>query len=258
MSLLLSKLLPLLVYPLGLALLLLLLALLARVLSWPRLSLGSMLLALLVLWLSATPQFAEALAGSLERRHVPLALSEVPAADCAILLGGALGQPVPPRQSVNFHEAVDRVIMSGRLLREGKVSAVIIAAGNIPWHEATAPEAELIADFLVELGAEREQLSLDRLSRNTRENALNVRPLLEQRQCRSVLLVTSALHMPRAMAVFARAGVVARAFPVDILVIEKTSGSVFDWLPSVEALHLSTSALREYIGWLVYRLRGWA
>ena len=94
-------------------------------------------------------------------------------------------------------------------------------------------------------------------SLNTRQNAVQTRPILEARQMREVLLVTSALHMRRAAATFRKAGIAVIPAPTDF---ETLGGSVsaLDWLPDAGALLGTTRAIKEYVGFVVYRLRGWA
>jgi uncharacterized SAM-binding protein YcdF (DUF218 family) len=72
----------------------------------------------------------------------------------------------------------------------------------------------------------------------------------------SALLVTSAAHMPRAMATFRRAGVPVIAASADVRVVENSDP--FALLPDAGALPAVANALKEWTGLLVYRMRGWA
>jgi len=78
--------------------------------------------------------------------------------------------------------------------------------------------------------------------------------------------VTSAMHMPRALAIFQKQGFDVTPAPTDFLATWGQEGSTGDvgiagWLlkviPDSERLDFSTRAIREYIGLLIYRLRGW-
>ena len=82
--------------------------------------------------------------------------------------------------------------------------------------------------------------------------------LLDTRGLDTVLLVTSALHMHRALATFRVAGIKALPAPTDFEVIEREAWTVLDWLPDAAALEGSTRAIREYLGLVVYQLRGWS
>jgi uncharacterized SAM-binding protein YcdF (DUF218 family) len=118
-------------------------------------------------------------------------------------------------------------------------------------------EAAAMRDFLVELGVPATAVVLEERSRNTRENALYTAEVLQAQGIGPVLLVTSALHMPRALATFQAAGVDAIPAATDFEVIQRPR-VLLDWLPDAEALAASTRALKEYLGLWVYRHRGWA
>ena len=93
-------------------------------------------------------------------------------------------------------------------------------------------------------------------SRNTYENALYTRQIIEKHGWREVLLVTSASHMRRAVAVFRAQGIAVIPAPTDIRVVERAF-SFFRLLPTVTALEKSSIAIKEYIGWWIYGIRGW-
>ena len=97
---------------------------------------------------------------------------------------------------------------------------------------------------------------LEERSRNTYENALYTHQMLKEQGLNQVLLVTSASHMRRAVAVFRTQGVEVIAAPTDLRVSRK-GFTLYQLLPTVNGLEKSTIALKEYMGWWVYRLRGW-
>jgi uncharacterized SAM-binding protein YcdF (DUF218 family) len=93
-------------------------------------------------------------------------------------------------------------------------------------------------------------------SRTTRENCLRVKERFAGREPR-VLLVTSALHMPRAMASCRGAGLVAIPAATDVEVVANTASGWLAWLPDAETLDASERAVKEYLGLAVYWARGW-
>ncbi len=253
----LSKLLPVFVYPLGAAIAL---GGIALFLSWTRFwKLGRLLLAvtLLGLWVSSTPFFANLLGWRLEMRYPPRPIEELPQSDVIILLGGILTQPLPPRTSPDLGEAGDRLLEALRLYRAGKAGRILVSGGNLPWQAAVAPEAELIANLLVELGAPRSALILETASRNTYENAVNTAAILEENGWRSALLVTSAAHMPRALATFAKAGVDVTPASADIRIRLPLYDGILDFLPDADALARTNGVMKEWIGFRVYKIRNW-
>src|SRR5262245_41255118 len=194
-----SKLLPVLVAPLGLTLALVVAGGLCALLRRWRLALSSVGAAVTILWVCATPVFANWVFASLERQYPARAIAETPEADVVIVLGGAIGQPFLPRVAADLSDAADRVLHAARLYRAGKAKRILVSAGNLPWMPAARPEAELIKELLVEWGVAGEAIELATASRNTCENAIEVERMQKASGFKSALLVTSASHMPRAM-----------------------------------------------------------
>ena len=253
----LSKLLPIFVYPVGLTLSLVLIGGLCSLCNFRRLALSTVVAAMTVLWICSTPVFARWTIASLERQFPARAMAETPEADVAIVLGGALGPPLPPRVELDLCGAADRVLHAARLYRAGKIKHILVSAGNVPWDQATKPEAELIKELLVEWGVASEAIEVATSSRNTFENALEIERIWKSREFRSALLVTSATHMPRAMAVFRRAGVPVVASTAGVLAVDSDQADPFKWLPDASALSMTTTAIREWMGFLVYKVRGY-
>lgn len=257
-SLFLSKLLPLFVYPIGLTILAGVAALVFSLAGFAKTSRTLLAVGIGVLWIASMPLFSNWLYGQLEAEYAPLGVEELPQADVAIVLGGAIGQALPPRTEPDASDAVDRVLHATRIYRAGKVRSILVSGGNLPWLTASQPEAELIGDLLVELGVPRAAIVLETESRNTRENAVNSAALMKAHDWNRALLVTSGAHMPRAIAAFRRAGVDAVPASTDIRATYPLFESVLDILPDAEALARTTEAIKEYLGLAVYRLRGWA
>ena len=257
MYLYLSKLLPLLVLPVGVVFVLGFLALVLLVLGRRKSAAGFLSVALAVLWITSMPLVANSLYGRLEQTFPPVPMVDIPPGDCIVLLGGAVGPAIAPRVDTEFNEAIDRVYKASQLYLARKGSVVIVTAGNQPWAEPGPPEAELISQLLVESGVPRAAILPEGESRNTRENALNSKRLIELLACDSTLLVTSAAHMPRSVAAFEKVGVEVFPVSVDVRVVRASSPTVFDFLPQAGALSMTTDAMREWMGRKVYQWRGW-
>jgi uncharacterized SAM-binding protein YcdF (DUF218 family) len=259
----LSKLLPLFVYPLGLSVILLVFAALTN--SNRKSSRILIIAAVALLWLSSTTGVSNLLARSLEWRYLPL--EEIPAADAIVLLGGGTESAAYPRSNVEINGAGDRVLYAADLFFEGKSPRILLSGGEISWqNNGSSTPAQDMALLLVKLGVPESALILENESQNTYENALKSKEILSELEIDNILLVTSAMHMPRAVALFEKQGFVVTPVPVDYSVtenesVENTSGSwinrVLDIVPSASSLALTTNALKEYLGMLIYTLQGW-
>jgi uncharacterized SAM-binding protein YcdF (DUF218 family) len=200
---------------------------------------------------------------SLEWQNIPA--SELPAAEAIVVLGGATKSAVPPRPSVDVNEDGDRLIYAAQLYREGKAPVVIASGGRIEWLGGGSPEAADMAEILQVLGVPPSAIILEPDSLNTHENAVNIQKILVERGIDRVLLVTSALHMPRSLAIFQHQKIDAIAAPTNFLVTDRdvaalntSFGSILlNFLPDSDRLNQTTRALKEYLGLAIYRLRGW-
>jgi uncharacterized SAM-binding protein YcdF (DUF218 family) len=256
MDLYLSKLIPLFIYPLGFALMLSILA--TGMLSlWARLARFLLLVAVTVLWVASTPIIADYLGLKLEGQYPPVAVDATPTADAIVVLGGGVGGPEPPRITVDLSDAADRVLHAARMYRAGKAPVVLISGGAIPWLGSEIPEAKSIQSLLEEWGVPAVSIVSETKSRNTYENAVLTKRLLTKRGLHRVLLVTSAMHMPRALATFKTAGIDAVPAPTDFTVTYKNHRTVIDFLPDACALSHTTNAIKEYIGYAYYWWKGW-
>ena len=206
-----------------------------------------------LLWVCSTPWVAEQLRADLEGRYPALTPQATPAADAILVLGGAVAGAKPPeRPTLTLGQASTRVWHAAALYRAGKARWVVVAAGNRPEHAMEQVEAEAIEEMLVQLGVPPSAIVQEGASRSTRENARNVQPLLQQLGARRVLLVTSALHMPRALQTFETIwrGAGPQLIPAvtDVKGSAETLGTLEVWFPSLDALLSVTRSLKEFAG----------
>ena len=260
----LSKLIPLFLYPLGLACLLsiaaLILMLLKRYFVVQQILVAT---SVLVLLLASNGWVSKFLALSLEWQNIPQ--KEIPNAEAIVLLGGATKSASFPRPMVDISEEGDRIIYAAKLYQDGKAPLIIAAGGRIAWRGSGQPESKDMEQLLELMGVPPWAISQDSKSLNTYQNAVNVRKILEEKKIEKVLLVTSAMHMPRSLMIFKKQGIEAIPAPTDFLVSEgdleeltvSTEAIILNLLPDVRNLEVSTKAIKEYIGIVVYRLRGW-
>lgn len=259
----LSKLLPLFVYPLGLATILMVLAILTN--RSRKTSLKFVVAATVILWLSSTTGLSNLLARSLEWRTLPP--REIPATEVIVLLGGGTEPAAYPRSTVEINSAGDRVLYAAELYRGGKAPRILLSGGDIAWlNDGSTTPAEDMREILLGMGVPESALIIESESQNTYENAVKAKELLAEQEITRVLLVTSAMHMPRSVALFEKQGFEVIPLPVDYSVTENDSAEdqrenlitkVLNVVPSTSNLALTTSALKEYLGMLIYTIQGW-
>lgn len=266
MFLFLSKLLPLLFYPLGLACILMLIAL-VTLRKRPRQATVAITLALITLLVGSNGWVSRALISSLEFQHIPPV--QLPQTDAIVVLGGATKPATPPRPGVDLSEQSDRVFYAAQLYHQHKAPLIIASGGRINWRISPKfqqqSEAADMTDILLQLGVPASAIILEPDSLNTYQNAVNVKRVLTNRHIGQIILVTSAMHMPRSLFIFQRQGIDAIAAPTDFLVTNNEfqqlqsspQATLLNLLPDAEKLAQFTLALKEYIGLFVYRLRGW-
>jgi uncharacterized SAM-binding protein YcdF (DUF218 family) len=264
MGFLLSKLLPLALYPLGLALLLQAGGLLGRRRRWgPWLS-GA---GIAVLWLASTPVVSHELVWQLEEQASRLTPAKLPRADAVLVLGGGLRPALPPRRGVEVNEAGDRLLTGVDLVRKGLAPWLILSGGRVSFtaDDPAETEARSAAALAATLGIAEDRMLLSERARTTAEEAAAIQELARTRGWHTLLLVTSATHLPRAAATFRRR--------TDLTIVpvacdfqlpgrgafgRATAASrLMGLLPAADALALTTVAIKEHVGLAAYRIRGW-
>jgi uncharacterized SAM-binding protein YcdF (DUF218 family) len=207
-------------------------------------------LAVAVVLIASTSAVARAVTEPLEVRALALA-AQAPAGpyDAIVVLGGAL-QPPPhhPAAEIELNDAADRVLHAARLWHRG-VAPVIVASGGPaprPDQDLRYPEAEAMREVLVALGVPRQAVVVEGRSANTRENVRFTAALLGG--ARKVALVTSAVHMPRALREARAARLDAHAFPTDFKTLDRWKPIHTMLWPNPEALQLTGLSIKEWLG----------
>jgi len=260
----LSKFLPLLVYPVGLTSLLLIAGLVFR--NRKRLRNGIFIAAILILWIGGNHWVSFWLAKSLEWQYLPM--RDIPTADAIVVLGGATEPAQFPRTTVELNSAADRVIYAADLYKQGKAPTILLSGGSITWldnRSSSTPAAEM-ASIMEMIGIPNNVLWLQTASQNTHEDAVDSLQILKQKGVKRILLVTSAMHMPRAMALFRNHGIEVIPAPTDYTVTQanwddlttlNVQSILINLIPNSTNISLTSDALKEYIGILVYQFEGW-
>jgi uncharacterized SAM-binding protein YcdF (DUF218 family) len=173
-----------------------------------------------------------------------------------ICLGGALDTVVSPvRGEVAVNEAAERMTAMAELARRFPDARIVFSGGSGRLLYDGATESELAERLFVSFGIEKSRITLEDKSRDTAENARLTRDIVQPKPNERWLLVTSAYHMPRAVALFREAGFSVEAFPVDY----RTRGAADMLRPFStlgDGLRRTDTAVREWAGLIVYWITG--
>ncbi|MCP4750909.1 MAG: YdcF family protein [Proteobacteria bacterium] len=173
--------------------------------------------------------------------------------DAAIVLSGMVDLRISTEETIEFSGAVDRILAGVALINNGSAGHLIISGGDGSLVRQNRSEAELLQEFALGWGADKNRIIVDADSRNTYENALRSAELVRERKFDRVLLITSAFHMYRARGCFRQVGL-----DVDTLSVDYRSSSEArdfrDYLPSSQALSQTSLTIHELVGIVVYGL----
>ena len=258
----LSKFLSRLIFPDGLTCALLVIVLLT-VRRRPRAAFGAASAALMLLLMASNTWVSLLLVGLLEAHNAPD--GPLPHADAIVVLSSDAGPAHPPQPAAWVDGATaNRLLYAVKLYREGKSRVIILSGGQLPWTRQLPPLSASMAEVIQIMGVPPSAMIQEAGSANTYENAANVKGILKARKFRQVLLVTSAIHMPRALALFKHQGIDAIPAPCDFVSTPQAwIGATSDLealalsaMPTADALMGTTSGLKEVIGAAVYHLAG--
>ena len=150
--------------------------------------------------------------------------------------------------------SADRIWHAARLYHAGKAPLIIASGGKVWPRRQRQSEADAMRVVLNAFGVPDDAIVTEDRSRNTRQNAMFTADLVASQGIRRVLLVTSALHMPRAEAAFKRAGFDVVPAAVDFI-RRFNSPWILKVLPRAASLKGNSSLFMEHLGHLVYRLK---
>ncbi len=194
-------------------------------------------LSLAVLYIFSIRPTALLLLSPLENRHPAYAARH---ADFVVVLGG--GQ---------YSDASCERLSEGIRIWRANPGSRLVLSGAACGERVS--EAEVLADCAVSLGVPPNAVVREPCSRDTSEHPGYVKSIVGGRP---FALVTSASHMPRALAMFRKAGLSPIPAPAGYLSLRLARTGRFALSPSATALSASSAALHEYLGLLWARLRG--
>jgi len=204
----------------------------------------------LLLWIFCSSPFSNYLIGSLEAEFD---VSPDVTGDCIILLGGGIIDRAPDFSGFGAptDSMLARIVTAVRVQK--KLDVPIIVSGGKMYGNLSS-EAQIAKRFLVDLGVAEGQIILEENARDTYENAKYAQEICLEKNYQKPILITSALHMSRALYSFKKAGLGVIAYPAGFRSKNMQDVSWFSYLPRSGSLEDTSDALHEYLGILFYRL----
>jgi uncharacterized SAM-binding protein YcdF (DUF218 family) len=225
-------------------------------LRWVRLLVIASLLLLVTI---SNPLIAASLMGSLESWHRPAHLSPSDRFDAIVVLGGGInekGSLRPAAEPTSYSR--NRTTCGVDLFQQGYAPTFVLTGGDARVFGTGPKEAAEMQRWAVRLGVPESATMIDTEARNTYENATGTKRLIGPA---SILLVSSAGHLPRAVPVFTKQGFRVTPAPCDYVSQDLPQESwkdidLFDFMPSDGALQHNREVVTELAGIVIYWLAG--
>lgn len=193
---------------------------------------------------------------SMEDRYPSIRYDDAEIVDGIVVLGGMSNTLINQSDRVEFQSSVDRILAGVELLKKGKGQFILITGGSGLILGTGEREAIQLKRWLIRQGIPEEKIIVESESRNTAENAMFTKRILEKQGRKKVLLVTSAFHMYRSHLIFQKAGLDTVPFPVDFRAYRIFPGPEA-FFPTPQAMLHSTYVIKEYLGILAYWWKGY-
>ncbi|WP_088348255.1 MULTISPECIES: YdcF family protein [Rhodomicrobium] len=238
---------------------LILLFALGFVLYWrgrTRAGIRVLLATVLIYAVAGLSPLANAMMYGLERIYTRPGMDALDRVDGIIVLGGVIDALVSStRDEIALNEAAERLTETAALAYRFPAARIVISGGDGALIYTSSSEAEIAKRFFTRIGIDPARITLEPASRTTSENAAFAKRLVDPKPGERWLLVTSAFHMPRAMAVFRAEGFDVKPWPVDFRTRGPEDLLRFSPRPSTAWRRIDLAA-KEWMGLMAYWVTG--
>jgi len=176
---------------------------------------------------------------------------------CIILGGGMMRSG----EGYRTGETADRFVQPLLLYKKGLVKKLLITGGNVNIKGLKiddTQESKKVKEVLIAMGVAEKDIYLEENARNTHENATYTKKMLAPYLAEEMVLVTSAMHMPRAKACYIKEGIKVVVYPADIKKKDTPSGILDLVIPQERNLSKFAELIREMAGFVIYKVVGFA
>jgi len=175
--------------------------------------------------------------------------------DGLIVMGGVVDQFISQeRNTVSLNGAVERLTAFADLAKRYPNAKLVFTGGSGVLFDQALKEAHFVKPFLVKLGLDTNRVIFEDRSRNTAENAVFTKKLVNPQPSETWMVITSAFHMPRTLGAFRQQAWSVVPYTVDYHLRRNQSLGLRFNLRS--GLNTFATALREWTGLTFYWLSG--
>lgn len=171
-----------------------------------------------------------------------------------IVLGGFAGYSEDV-QRIKFHASSDRLWQTIFLYKKHVIEKIVVSGGSGKVFKNTIKEADIVKSYLIDIGIKTEDIIIENQSKNTFENAFFTSKISQINKNKTVLLISSSLHMLRAKKCFEKQGFKVDVFPTNYYSMK--DANFFDYiLPNSKTLDSWNEFLHEIFGIIAYKITG--
>ena len=190
-------------------------------------------LSLCIILIFSNPIISNLLSLHVEKPYVPIKIEDVKTSDYIVVLSGDKS----------------RFLMGVKLFKLGKAKKIIFTGGKVPWDNNELNEGQLYKKMSKNYELKSENILVTNNVENTLQESVAVSKLISKGS--SIILITSAFHMSRAVFLFKRFGFKINPFPIKFFNNNKKL-TFMDFIPSSRALFRSSNVIRELQGRIYY------
>ena len=196
---------------------------------------------------------SDMLAKPLEEKYPPIrSFEKIQDVKWIVVLGGGSGVDPGLPSSTYLCEASMARLSEGVFIHNRLPQTKLILTGRSGFQGFT-PVAEVMGDVAVEWGVDRDDMVIENQAADTKDHVIYVKEIVGSDE---FILVTSASHMPRAMALFRKHGMEPVPAPTDYMAKEREGGvTPGDFFPNAGALEKAERVIHEYLGMVWAKLR---
>jgi len=178
--------------------------------------------------------------------------------DVGIVLGGGMVTIDTDYDRLTFRYNTDRIMQAIKLYKTNKIKKILLSGGSGSIIYNNMLESVLLKRYLVTIGIPQNDILIDSISKNTRENAVESAKILKDKfPDKKYLLITSAVHMRRAMACFKKENISAIPYCTDKCVGKKRYDFAHLFVPNLGSFAYWNKIIHEITGYAVYDMIGY-